>query len=423
MSHDFIKRDIIEELKKYLSYKEIQLITGPRQCGKTTVMTSLADYLREQGRSVLYLSLDIEKDKPHFTSAGSLLDKIRLEIGEKGYVFIDEIQRKENAGLFLKGLYDMDPPYKFIVSGSGNLELKEKIHESLAGRKLNFHMRTLNFKEFVHHKTDYKYEGKWEEFFTVNKEQAERLLKEYVAFGGYPRVVLETSREGKIRFLNEIYQSYLEKDISFWLKVEKTEEFSNLIKALSSQIGQTINYSELSNTINLSQEYVKKYLFYLEKTFIVSKVLPFFTNARKELSKSPIYYFQDTGMANYISGEFDIWNHKDRAGHTFENFVYNSLAERITYASDKLNFWRTKDGAEVDLVLRKGERIIPFEVKFKNIKKTVLGRSTHNFINAYSPSAVYIVNLFSDIKEEKKETKVNFLPFFKLFSLDLEEKR
>ena len=134
-----IKRSLLIELEKHLQNKEISLITGPRQAGKTTLMLMLKSSLEEKKEKTLLLNLDIEADRRFFNSQAELVRKIQLEIGNnKGYVFIDEMQRKENAGLFLKGLYDMNLPYKFIVSGSGSIELKEKIHESLTGRKRIF---------------------------------------------------------------------------------------------------------------------------------------------------------------------------------------------------------------------------------------------------------------------------------------------
>ena len=131
-----IERKLFTDLVSHLSKKEISLIIGPRQAGKTTLMDLLRERLDNQGERTLYLNLDIEWDRPHFDSQSALLRKIELELSkQRGYVFIDEIQRKENAGLFLKGLFDLKLPYKFIVSGSGSLELKEKIHESLVGRQ------------------------------------------------------------------------------------------------------------------------------------------------------------------------------------------------------------------------------------------------------------------------------------------------
>jgi len=153
-----ISRKLFSELKSHLLKKEISFIIGPRQAGKTTLMLLLNDYLMKKGERTVFLNLDIEADKQFFTSQANLIKKIKLEIGEKrGFVFIDEIQRKEDAGIFLKGIYDMNLPYKFIVSGSGSVELKEKIHESLVGRKRIFELNTLSFAEFVNFKTGYKY--------------------------------------------------------------------------------------------------------------------------------------------------------------------------------------------------------------------------------------------------------------------------
>ena len=124
-----ISRKLGNELVDHLEKKEISLIVGPRQAGKTTLMLWLQEQLRTKGEQTLFLNLDVEQHKPYFESQQSLISKIKLELGEQnGVVFIDEIQRKENAGLFLKGLYDLRLFYKFIVSGSGSLELKEKIH-------------------------------------------------------------------------------------------------------------------------------------------------------------------------------------------------------------------------------------------------------------------------------------------------------
>src|SRR3989344_4067836 len=142
-----IKRQIMMELEKHLATKEITLIVGPRQAGKTTLLLLLKESLEKRGAKTLLFNMDIENDQRHFINQEALVSKIKLEFGsDSGTVFIDEIQRKADAGLFLKGLYDMRLPYKFVVTGSGSLELKEKIHESLAGRKLIFELGTLTFE-------------------------------------------------------------------------------------------------------------------------------------------------------------------------------------------------------------------------------------------------------------------------------------
>jgi len=415
-----IQRKLFNELKDHLTQKEVSLIVGPRQAGKTTLMFMLKDYLNKRGDTTLFLSLDFESDQEFFTSQRSLINKVQLEIGKKkGYVFIDEIQRKENAGLFLKGLYDLNLPYKFIVSGSGSLELKEKIHESLVGRKRIFQLDTVSFEEFVNFKTDYRYRENLLDFFTLEKDRTKEFLVEYLNFGGYPRLVIETELKEKRKIIDEIYRSYLERDISYLLRVEKTQAFSALIKVLASRIGRLINHSELSSTLGISLRTVKNYLWYAEKTFVVQKITPYFRNVRKEISKSPIIYFYDLGLRNYALGFFGNLLTPSEVGFVFQNFVLNLLREKLLFTSAEIHFWRTKDKAEVDFVIDVGRRTVPIEVKFKELKTPDIGRSLRSFIAKYQPEEAWVINL--RLKEERKlnRTKVQFLPFYELMKKDL----
>jgi len=410
-----IERKLFSDLVSHLPQKEISIIIGPRQSGKTTLMDLLREHLDKKGERTLYLNLDIEWDRPHFESQSVLLRKIELELGkERGYVFIDEIQQKENAGLFLKGLFDLKLPYKFIVSGSGSLELKEKIHESLVGRKRLFELTTIAFDEFVHHKTGYKYKGNLAGFLAIEKDKTHQLLMEYMNFGGYPRVVLASEQTEKIRIIDEIYRSILEKDIAYLLKVDKTEAFSALIKVLSSQIGNLINYSELSSTLNISYQTVKKYLWYSQKTFLLDIILPYARNVRKEITKSPVPYFWDLGLRNYALGIFGHLGSPSECGFIFENLVFLLLREKIRLEATKLNFWRTKDKAEVDFILERGRTVVPIEVKYKSLKKQEISRSFRSFIEKYSPDKAYIVNLDYSNTLKINKTTLFFLPYYEL---------
>lgn len=415
-----IKRAIFDDLKQHLSEKEITFIVGPRQAGKTTLMLFLKDFLEKNGEKTLFLNLDIERDKVHFSSQDNLIRKIELEVGrDKAYIFIDEIQRKENAGVFLKGIYDMNLPYKFIVSGSGSVELKGQIQESLVGRKIVFELDTLNFSEFVNFKTDYKYEHKLADFFETEKEKTFDLLIDYLSFGGYPRVVLGERLEDKIRVLNEIYQSYLEKDISYLLGIKKTENLTHLLKIIASQIGSLTNFSEISNTLGISVKTVKNYLFYLEKTFILKKITPYFKNTRKEITKAPVFYFCDLGLRNFILDNFSI--NLENSGFIFENFVFLFLQEKIRFSSSHIHFWRTKDGSEVDFVIDKGESVIPIEVKARKLKEAKPSRSFKNFLNRYMPREAFLINLElrEKINFKKTDTDIYFIPFFDLQTKNL----
>ena len=410
-----IKRKLFTDLKSHLSQKEISIIIGPRQSGKTTLMEMLREHLDKKGERTLYLNLDVEWDRPHFDSQSALLRKIELELSKhRGYVFIDEIQRKENAGLFLKGLFDLRLPYKFIVSGSGSLELKEKIHESLVGRKRLFELTTITFDEFINHKTDYKYKENLAGFLEIEKDKTQQLLMEYMNFGGYPRVVLASQQTEKVQIIDEIYRSVLEKDIAYLLKVDKTDAFSALIKVLSSQIGNLISYSELSSTLNISYQTVKKYLWYSQKIFLLDLISPYARNVRKEITKSPVPYFWDLGLRNYALGIFGHLGSPSECGFIFENLVFLLLKEQVKLGTTKVNFWRTKDKAKVNFILESGRKVVPVEVKYKSLRKEEIPRSLRSFIEKYSPDEGYVINLDYKNKLKINKTTLFFLPYYEL---------
>lgn len=391
------------------------MLVGARQVGKTTLMKVLQEELEKKGEPTLFLNLDLEEDRHFFSSQLKLLSKIELEVGKNsGYIFIDEIQRLNDAGLFLKGIYDRALNYKFIVSGSGSMELKEKIQESLAGRKQIFEIGPVSFAEFVNLKTGYAYEDRLESFLEVNELQTPIYLEEYLNFGGYPRVVLADEIKEKRMAIDEIYRSYMDRDISAFLKVIKLDNYSQLIRALAAQTGNMINYNELSNTLGISHPTVKNYLWYAEKTFIVQKLLPYYRNKRKEITKSPVYYFTDLGMRNYTAGLFGSLRTPADFGFPFENLVMNILKEKLRFTGANIFYWRTKDGSEVDFIIDYNIQQVPVEVKYRSLKKTAVSRSFRSFIKKYRPHKALIVNLSLNAKEIIEDTTVHFIPFYGL---------
>ncbi len=410
-----IKRSAKNKIVNSLKLKEITIITGPRQIGKTTILKEIITDLRNKGEKVLYLNLDIEDDSRHFSSQQQLLNKIELEVGhDKAFVFIDEIQQKENAGRFLKGIYDMDLPYKFIVTGSGSIELKEKISEALTGRKYLIEMKPVSFEEFCNYKTRYKYEDKLDKYFEVEKEQSRLLLREYLRFGGYPAVVTADTIARKQEIMNEVFISYITKDISFLLGVRYPDKFVKLIKLLSVLSGGIINYSQLAKDVGIRTETLKTFLWYAEQTYIIKIVKPYFTNPKKELTKSPTIYFNDLGMLNFSNHSF---TGVPKNGMVFQNFVYQVLENRFSKGLQKINYWRTKDKAEVDFIVPMQTNVIPVEVKYKELKKVEITRSFRSFISTYRPKKAYLINLDLESFEKINETDVHIIPYWKLFSI------
>lgn len=410
-----IKRNITTNITQHLKAKEITIIVGARQVGKTTLLKAIKKDLDAIGENTIFFNLDIQSHQQYFQSQQALLKKIALEFDEQSaYVFIDEIQRKENAGLFLKGLYDSELPYKFIVSGSGSLELKEKIQESLAGRKRLFEMYPVTFEEMVHFKTAYKYEEKLSAFFEIESEKATQLLHEYLNYGGYPRIVVETSVQEKRLLLDEIFSSYLEKDITSLLSLNRPDAFVLLIRLLADRVGSQISFSQLSIETGISLPTVKKYLWYAEKTFITKRVLPFFRNAKKELIKSPELFFVDLGLRNYAINQLGQIGQPYNTGMVFENFIFQLLQEKAKRYGWQVKYWRTKDKAEVDFIIDKGREQIPVEVKYQHLKNNNVSRSFRSFIDKYQPSQAFLVNLSRASEGTIEETAIKIIPYYQL---------
>jgi predicted AAA+ superfamily ATPase len=300
-----------------------------------------------------------------------------------------------------------------VVSGSGSIELKEKINESLAGRKRLFELLPVSFREFADFRTGYHYTDRLREFFRIESVKTEQLFLEYMAYGGYPRVILANTTQDKLVAINEIYRSYIEKDITLLLRVEKTDSFSNLVKLLASQTGKLVNASELSNTLGISLPTIKNYLWYLEKTYIVRKVTPFFTNIRKEITKAPVYYFCDIGLRNFSLGLFGRSVESD-VGFAFQNIIHNLLMERFPYADTSIHYWRTKDKAEVDFIIKRGMEIRPVEVKYREMKRPEIQRSFRGFIERYNPADACILNRSFADEGIEENTRVHWLPWWEI---------
>lgn len=325
-------------------------------------------------------------------------------------MFIDEAQRKEDAGRFFKGIYDMNLPDKFILSGSGSLELKEKIHESMAGRKRMFELLPVSFYEFAAFRTDYRYEDRLLSFLAHDHMYTVSLLDEYMQFGGYPQVIVASSAAEKQHVINEIYQSYLIRDISFLLGIEKTDAFTNLVRVLTSNAGKLTAVAELSTTLSISVPTVKNYLWYLEKTYIIHRVPPYFKNARTEISKMPRFYFYDLGLRKFAAQEEGVGAARD--GFVFENFVFLLLYEYAQSSFTPVRFWRTKSGAEVDFILDRGTTPIAIEVKYTPLREPVIGKSLHSFVQRYNPPHAYIVTKEYMREIQVGSTTIHFIPFY-----------
>ncbi|PIV12792.1 MAG: ATPase [Candidatus Nealsonbacteria bacterium CG03_land_8_20_14_0_80_36_12] len=413
-NHQIIQRQLFPKIITHVKKPEITLIVGARQVGKTVLLNMLKEWLMSKKKvspkNILYFNLDIVRDWEFFQNQTNFIEFLKEQSQkEKIYVLVDEAQRVPDCSRFFKGVYDSNLNIKLILTGSTSLELKTRFKESLTGRKQVFHLYSFSFNEFLEAKDKKLVElfKKKNEISEISKKKILELFREYTVWGGYPRVVFAKTRQEKIAILAEIYSSYIEKDIVGLLEIKNRLGFSKLVKLLAGQIGQLVNVNELANSLNLDRETVERYLKALEETFIITPLLPYFKNPRQEIVKQNKIYFNDTGIRNYALENFSSLSERLDAGLLLENALFREILLALDIFQ-KIRFWRTKQGAEVDFLVLEREKIVPIEVKL-NIKKPVISLSLRNFIKKYSPQKALVVNLSKEAKIKINKTNIYFL--------------
>ncbi len=413
MVKKLVLREKLREIIPYLADKEIIIILGARRVGKTTLLSQIKDFFTQEKKvkedDIYLLNLDLVDDLMIVKDQSSFIKYLKSRINNnKIYFFVDEVQRLENPGLFFKGIYDLNLPVKFILSGSSSLEIKAKTQEPLTGRKKIFYLYPFSFEEFLFLKDEKLFKIKdSKDLSPFDKKSIRSYLYEFMVWGGYPEVCLEENIEKKIKTSEEIFNSYLDKDIVNFLKIEDKVVFAKMVKILASQIGNLVNVNEISGTLGIKNETTKKYLNALESTFVIKLVSPFFRNVRKEITKMPKVYFIDNGLCNFSLKRFEEYEKREDQGEVLENYIFSLLIKRLN-TFDGLFFWRTKDKAEIDFIVER-EDLLPIEVKAVKLKSPIFPRALLGFSKVYQIKKVLIVNLSLNDKIEKNGLDIQYV--------------
>jgi predicted AAA+ superfamily ATPase len=408
-----VERDVFASIKEHLMEPEITLIHGARQVGKTTIMHCLMDYLKQDllvdKSQILYYNLDLFYEYEKLIDQKAFVQYLKEKCANGAiYLFIDEAQYLTEAGRYLKGIYDLSLPIKMVVTGSSSLLLARNTKESLMGRKQVFTVGTFSFHEYIaYHQKELLSLLSERNLSSINRGEILENLFRYLLFGGYPLVVLSSDNEQKERRLQEIYSSYIDKDISQFLEIKNKIGFARVMSILASQIGNLVNMTEVASTSQISHLTIKHYLESMECTYMVSLLRPYTTNIRSELVKMPKIYFSDLGFRNCTLKGFSSSLYERDKGVLLENFIYTELNRMW---SGKVHFWRLKDGSEVDFVLNTGNgTLIPIEVKASYLKKPIIPASLRSFLRSYAASDAYIVNLSLELDVKEGETTFHFI--------------
>jgi len=339
------QRNLSKIIEKELQEKEVLIIYGARQVGKTTILKNLL----QDKESIL---LNCEKFSVSEILESKNLVRIKQLFGENKIVALDEAQKISKIGEVLKLIYDDETFHcKIIATGSSSFDLAGKIIEPLTGRNRKLKLYPISLSEI-----------KGKDGWVWIEENLDSLL----VFGQYPAVLMSAETRKEI-VLDELASDYLYKDILAHERIRNPLLLRKLLKALALQVGSQVSVNELSGLLGIASQTVEKYLDLLEKNFVVYQLGTFSSNLRNELKKSRKYYFYDLGIRNALLNNFSPLSSRLDVGMLWENFCVNERM-KINCANEKrvnYYFWRTYDGAEIDLIEESNGVLELFEFKWR----------------------------------------------------------
>ncbi len=357
-------RTLEKLVTKKLDKKKAIIVIGARQVGKTTLIKKIL-----LNKDYLFLDGDDPITRNMLTNPST--EEIRSIIGKYKYIFLDEAQRIENIGVSLKIIIDQFPNTQLLVSGSSSFDLRNSLNEPLTGRKWEYELYPISWQEF---------EAK------VGLLKSEQSLENRLLFGFYPDVINNPGDE--IEILRELINSYLYRDILAFSGLRKPEVLQHLIQALALQIGNEVNYNELSKLIGISKNTVQNYIEILEKGYVIFRLPSFASNLRQEIKKSRKVYFWDIGIRNAILGDFNHLDLRQDRGNLWENFLIAERMKQNNYLknSAKSYFWRTKQQQEIDYIEIINNKIIAYEFKWNKDK----AKTPKTFSESYNTDAILV---------------------------------
>jgi predicted AAA+ superfamily ATPase len=270
------------------------------------------------------------------------------------WIYIDEGQKIPNIGNILKMMIDAYGDTKqIIVTGSSSLHLLDTTNEPLTGRKR------------VHK----LYPIAWQEYIEMHGlSSARKDLEKLLIFGAYPEVLSYSTDADKIQHLREITSGQLYRDILEFQDIKKSGVIVALLELLALRIGSEISYHSLGQILGISQITVERYIDLLEKSFVIFRVRPYFTNKEKEIVKMKKIYFYDLGVRNAILRAYQPLTMRSDVGALFENFFVLERLKKLSYEQSlaQIRFWRTHKQQEVDLLEVTDRLESAYEVKWQS---------------------------------------------------------
>lgn len=321
---------ILDALGAALNRSPVVLLSGPRQCGKTTLAREL-----------------LSPDSPNYFDLEDPASLARLDepmtalrpLG--GLVVIDEVQRRPDLFPVLRVLVDApSPPARYLILGSASGDLLRQTSESLAGRAERITIGGLSLDE-------------------VGADALHDLWRR----GGFPRSYLAANEADSFAWRAQFILMMLERDLPQWGVRVPATALQRFWTILAHYHGQTWNAADPARALGTSQSTVRRYLDLLTDAFMVRQLQPYHASLRKRQVKSPKIYVRDGGLLHQLLGidtAKALFSHP-KLGASWEGFVIEQVLTTVPH--DEAFFWATQQGAEIDLILRMGQRLVGIECK------------------------------------------------------------
>ena len=329
----------------WIDKKEIVVVTGMRRTGKTTLMRMIYEKIGSSNKVFLDMENVLDQrifEETDFNNIWANLKPYGVTNRERAHIFIDEVQARPGVVMAIKYLHDHYDA-KFFLTGSSSFYLKNLFPESLAGRKVVFELMPLDFREFLVFKGREAPEGDGlgeaeSRKNAIRHETRVKLFDEYLAFGGFPQVVLAEREEDKRLHLNDIFSSYFEKDVRALADFRNRTAFRDLLLLLMQRAGSKVEAAKLASEVGVVRPTVLSYLAFLEGTYFIFLVEPFSRNPDREVSGARKVYFCDNGFLSQFA--------RVSEGSLLENAVYLNLRKH-----GAVRYYQKRTGPEIDFVI------------------------------------------------------------------------
>lgn len=391
------KRTIYYEVSKYISKRQIILLQGLRQIGKTTLFFQIIQELldKNEAKNILYFSFDeIVFDLKEVLETyqklilGETFDNAKNQI----YIFLDEVHKVVDWENKLKVYYDLYPNLKFFVSGSASVSLRKRAKESLAGRVFDFTLEPLTFEEFLAIKG--KDIEKIKNEPNLWKREVIPLFYRYMKFGTFPELVNEEDEELARKYIiNNVIERIIYKDLPTEFKIKDIELLKSLVFLIGKNPGMIVNYKELAKNFSRDQRTIANYFEYLEFGLLIKFIFNYRGSALASLRKLKKIYFTTPNIIFALNTELER--------------VLPFMLENLVVVKTNAKFFY-RNVYEIDIILFENKDMTAIEVKSKNKEVKQLKKFIKKF--GENVKKAFIV----DFEEENDEDEMPIIPAWKL---------